>query len=31
MKRAMTLAMRVECDKENAGFGSKYDGNEGGR
>ena len=25
------LATRVECDKESNGFGSKSDGNEGGR
>jgi hypothetical protein len=32
MKRAMALATRVEsCDKESDGFGSKSDGNEGGR
>ena len=31
MKRAMALVMRVECDKESNGFGSKSDGNEGGR
>ncbi len=31
MKRAMALAMRVECDKESDGFGGKCNGNEGGR
>ena len=31
MKRAMALATRVECNKESDGFGSKSDGNEGGR
>ena len=31
MKRAMALATRVECDEESNGFGSKSDGNEGGR
>jgi hypothetical protein len=32
MKRAMALATRVEsCDKESDGFGSKSDGDEGGR
>jgi hypothetical protein len=31
MKRAMTLATRVECDEESDGFGGKCDGNEGGR
>ena len=31
MKRAMALATRVECDEESDGFGSKSDGNEGGR
>jgi len=31
MKRAMALAMRVECNKESNGFGGKSDGNEGGR
>ncbi len=31
MKRAMALATWVECDKESDGFGSKSDGNEGGR
>ena len=31
MKRAMTFAMRVECDEESDGFGGNSDGNEGGR
>ena len=31
MKRAMVLAMRVECDKESDGFGGKSDGNKDGR
>jgi len=31
MKRAMALATRVECDEESDGFGSKSDGNKGGR
>jgi len=31
MKRAMVLAMRVECHEESNGFGGKSDGNEGGR
>jgi len=31
MKRAMVLAMRVECNKEGHGFGGKIDGNKGGR
>jgi len=31
MKRAMALAMRVGCNEESDGFGSKSDGNEGGR
>ncbi len=31
MKRAMALAMRVECDEESDGFGGKSNGNEGGR
>ena len=31
MKRAMALATRVECDEESDGFGSKSNGNEGGR
>ncbi len=31
MKRVMVLATRVECDKESDGFGSKSDGNKGGR
>jgi hypothetical protein len=30
-KRAMALATRVECNKESDCFGSKRDGNEGGR
>ncbi len=29
-KRAMTLAMRVECDKESNGFGGKSNGNKCG-
>ncbi len=31
MKRAIALATRVECDQESNGFGSKSDGNKGGR
>jgi len=31
MKRAMALAMRVECDEESNGFGGKSDGNKCGR
>ncbi len=31
MKRAMALAMRVECDKESNGFCGKSNGNEDGR
>ena len=31
MKWAMALVTRVECDEESDGFGSKSDGNEGGR
>ena len=31
MKRAMALAMRVECDEGSDGFGGKSDGNKGGR
>jgi len=31
MKRLIALAMRVECEEESDGFGSKSDGNEGGR
>ena len=31
MKQEMALATRVECDEESDGFGSKSDGNEGGR
>ena len=31
MKWAMALATRVEWDKESNGFGSKSNGNEGGR
>ena len=31
MKRAMVLAIRVECNEESDGFGGKSDGNEGGR
>jgi len=31
MKRVMALATRVECDEESDGFGSKSNGNEGGR
>ena len=31
MKGAMTLATRVECHEESDGFGSKSDGNKGGR
>jgi hypothetical protein len=31
MKRAMALATSVECDVESNGFGSKSDGNKGGR
>jgi hypothetical protein len=30
MKRAMTLATRVECDKESNCFGGKSNGDEGG-
>ncbi len=30
-KRSMVLATRVECDEESDGFGSKSDGNKGGR
>ncbi len=28
--RVMAMAMRVECNKQSNGFGSKSDGNEGG-
>ncbi len=31
MKRAMSLATRVECDEESDGFGGKSDGNKGGQ
>jgi hypothetical protein len=31
MWRVMALMMRVECNKESDGFGSKSNGNEGGR
>ena len=31
MKRAMALATRVECNEESNVFGSKSNGNEGGR
>jgi hypothetical protein len=31
MKRAMALVTRVGCNKESDGFGSKSNGNEGGR
>ena len=31
MKRAMASVTRVECNEESDGFGSKSDGNEGGR
>jgi len=31
MKRAMTLATRVECDEESDGDGGKSNGNKGGR
>jgi len=31
MKRAIVLAMRMECDEESIGFGGKSNGNEGGR
>jgi hypothetical protein len=30
-KRAMSSATRVDCDEESNGFGSKSNGNEGGR
>ncbi len=30
MNRATESAMRVECNKESNGFGSKSNGNEGG-
>ncbi len=30
-KRAMSLATRVECNKESDGFGGKSNGNKGGR